>query len=137
MNEVALGAAVALVTAVAMEPWAMLVHRLAWHQWLWRVHRSHHEPRRGRFEANDSLSVLHAPIAITLIVSGCQLASPLRPCLVGMGVGMTLFGLAYVLVHDGLIHERLPLRWLLRWRVLRRIRGAHIVHHRSGGAPYG
>jgi beta-carotene 3-hydroxylase len=50
---------------------------------------------------------------------------------------MTLFGLSYLLVHDGLVHERLPMQFLLRWRYFRRLRGAHLHHHRFHGVPYG
>jgi beta-carotene 3-hydroxylase len=35
------------------------------------------------------------------------------------------------------VHERLPMRSLLALRIFRRIRGAHLVHHRTGGPPYG
>jgi beta-carotene 3-hydroxylase len=50
---------------------------------------------------------------------------------------MTLFGLSYLLVHDGLVHERLPMKFFLRWRFFRRVRGAHLHHHRFHGVPYG
>lgn len=137
-TDVLFAAAVAVAVAIAMEPWARMLHGRVWHRWLWNVHASHHEPRLGRFERNDALSFLHAPIAIVMVVVGCQLQGLARAGLVGAGVGMTLFGVGYVLVHDGLVHERLPVPpALLRWRVFRRIRGAHQLHHRTGGAPYG
>jgi beta-carotene 3-hydroxylase len=128
---------VTLLVAAAMEPWARVLHGRIWHRWLWRVHRSHHEPREGRFELNDALSFLHAPIAAGLVVWGCQLSGVWRAMTVGIGAGMTLFGVAYVLVHDGLVHERLSIPVLMRFRFFRRVRGAHLVHHRSGGVPYG
>jgi beta-carotene 3-hydroxylase len=128
---------VTLLIAAAMEPWARLLHGRVWHRWLWSIHRSHHEPRVGRFELNDALSFLHAPIAAGLVIVGCQLSGVWRAMTVGIGAGMTLFGVAYVLVHDGLVHERLAFPWLMRFRFFRRVRGAHLVHHRSGGVPYG
>ena len=133
---------VALVVAAAMDLWAALLHGRVWHSWLWRVHRSHHEPRPqgARFEINDALSVLHAPIAIALILFGCT-ATPgfVRELGFGIGVGMTLFGMAYVVVHDGLVHGRLPVRFLLHLRYFRGVARAHRVHHTgvAGGAPYG
>lgn len=136
-SELAVGVLVALVAAALMEPWARFLHGRVWHYMLWSVHRSHHEPRRGRFEKNDALSFLHAPIAAGLIVAGCQGTGLLRAVIVGAGVGMTLFGIGYVFVHDGLVHERLPARALLRLRFFRRVRGAHLVHHRTGGVPFG
>lgn len=135
--DVIAGALVAILVAMLMEPWARLLHGKVWHRWLFSVHRSHHEPRLGRFERNDALSILHAPIAIVLIAVGCQLQGLVRALLVGAGAGMTLFGLGYFIVHDGLVHERLPVSRLLRSRIFRRIRGAHLVHHRTGGPPFG
>lgn len=130
---------VALVVAAAMELWAMLLHGRIWHSLLWRVHRSHHRKRRGRFEANDALSVLHAPIAIALILYGCAAApSLLRELAFGVGIGMTLFGVAYVIVHDGLVHGRLPVEALARIPYFARVRDAHRIHHSKGArGPYG
>ncbi len=135
-------APVALVVAVSMDLWAAVLHGRVWHGWLWPVHRSHHAPRaRGaRFEANDALSLLHAPIAIALILGGCRAEEgALREVAFGVGVGMSAFGLAYLVVHDGLCHGRLPVRWLLRARYFRGVERAHRVHHTgdAGGAPYG
>ncbi len=131
---------VAAIVAALMEPWARVLHGGVWHSALWSIHRSHHEPRHGRFERNDVLSAVHAPVAIVLILVGSQLprALPSALCL-GVGAGMTAFGLAYVLIHDGLVHGRLPVgrRRLLRLRWLREIRRAHVVHHSLGGVPYG
>jgi beta-carotene 3-hydroxylase len=135
---------VALVTAVAMDAWAAILHRVAWHGPLWSIHGSHHRARRGRFEANDALSLLHAPLAVALILYGCAgPEGPLREVLFGLGLGMTAFGLAYVVVHDGLVHGRLPVRRLLAIRALREVVDAHRIHHARhhadprGGPPYG
>ena len=133
----AAGAVIALVTAFAMELWARLLHRSVWHERLWSVHRSHHSRRRGRFERNDLLSFLHAPIATALVMIGCNLHGLAAAACLGVGVGMTLFGIAYVVVHDGLVHGRLPVAFLARIPPLRRIRDAHAVHHARGAAPYG
>ncbi|WP_231511677.1 sterol desaturase family protein [Chondromyces apiculatus] len=128
----------ALLTAVAMELWAALLHGRLWHGPLWSVHGSHHRRRKGAWERNDALSVLHAPLAMALILHGC-LAVPgvTREIAFGVGIGMTLFGVAYVLVHDGLVHRRLPVAWLARIPYLARVRDAHLVHHRTNAAPHG
>ena len=128
--------ATALIAVVVMEYWAAFLHQRVWHGRLWWIHRTHHAPRASPFEANDWLSALHAPVAIVLIVGG----SWARPGLVhdlavGFGGGMTAFGALYVLVHDGLVHERLPVGVLRRLPVLRVIARAHRLHHRAGGGP--
>ena len=133
---------VAAITAVLMDFWAAFLHHRVWHAWLWSVHSSHHTPRPEgeRLEQNDALSFLHAPPAIALIFYGCRAApSVLRKAAFGLGIGMTLFGIGYVLVHDGLVHGRLPMSSLLRLRYFRAVVRAHHVHHTgtAGGAPYG
>ena len=138
MPSAAIWIPVALVVAAAMELWAGLLHGSFWHGMLWPIHRSHHSKRRGRFEANDALSALHAPIAIAMILYGCASApGVLREVLFGTGIGMTTFGVAYLIFHDGFVHGRLPLRWLGKVRLFARIRDAHRVHHGGGTAPYG
>ncbi len=134
---VVLTVAVALVVAATMEPWARLLHGRVWHHALWGVHRSHHTRRAGRFEKNDALSAFHAPIATAAIMVGCNLHGIAAALCLGAGSGMTLFGVAYVVVHDGLVHGRLPVSFLLRVPYLRRVRDAHAVHHARGGAPFG
>lgn len=130
----------ALVVAFLMELWAALLHGKVWHASLWFVHRSHHVARIGRFERNDALSVLHAPIAIVLVLYGCA-GTPgfTRELAYGIGIGMTLFGVAYAIVHDGLVHGRLPVRFLLRSRYFKAVVRAHRTHHvgTRGGPPFG
>ena len=128
---------VAALAALAMEFWAAALHGRLWHGRLWWAHRSHHEPGGG-WELNDALSAAHAPIAIVLIVYGCEAApSTLREVAFGVGVGMTAFGVAYLVVHDGFVHGRLPVAFLGRWRYFGRVAAAHGVHHRTGQAPHG
>lgn len=129
-----------LVVAVAafMELWAMLLHGRFWHGILWFGHRSHHTPRQTWWEWNDAFSAGHALLAMGLIIGGLELLhGPAQLLAVGVGVGMSVFGMAYFAVHDGLIHGRLPVQFLLRWDYFRRVRNAHLVHHNKGEAPFG
>ncbi len=137
--KIALWIGTTLVVAVAMEFWAQFLHGAVWHGILWKVHRSHHRPRKTWWEANDALSVLHAPIAIALILYGCRGPEGVaRELLFGVGLGMTLFGIAYFVVHDGLVHGRLPVQGLLRFAYFAKVRDHHLLHHRKGHrAPYG
>lgn len=138
ITKIALWIAVALPVAAGMELWAMLLHGRVWHTWLYPIHKSHHTPKTGYFELNDVFSVIHAPIAMALILYGCLAAPGVpREIAFGIGLGMTLFGVGYMVVHDGLVHGRLPVQWLGRWAYFRKVRNAHMVHHRHGGVPYG
>jgi beta-carotene 3-hydroxylase len=135
---IALWALAALAALAFMEAWAALLHGRVWHALLWPLHRSHHRPRRGRFEANDLLSVTHAPVALGLILYGCVgPAGPARDVAYGWGIGMSAFGLLYFTFHDGLVHGRLPVQGLLRFRLVRLWKHAHLAHHRRGREPYG
>ncbi|HEU4405853.1 MAG TPA: beta-carotene hydroxylase [Polyangiaceae bacterium] len=135
---VAIWALSALCAITSMEAWAAFLHGRVWHALLWPLHKSHHRRRRGRFEANDLLSATHAPIALALILYGCVgPPSALRDLAYGWGIGMSAFGLLYFTFHDGLVHGRLPVQGLLRFRLVRLWYEAHLVHHRRGRAPYG
>jgi beta-carotene 3-hydroxylase len=126
------------VVAVFMEFWAMLLHGRLWHGPMWFTHRSHHTARQGWFEFNDIFAVFHAAIAIALIIGGLEgLSGTAQLVAVAAGIGMTVFGMAYFAVHDGLIHGRLPVAFLARLEWIRRIRNAHQVHHVKDAQPYG
>ena len=142
MPDVWLTVLVALTTMVAMEPWSRIVHQHLWHRSLYTVHKTHHPTpgmARPTLEANDAFVLMHAAPAMALVAAGWfgWVEGVAGQVLLGMGIGMTLFGLAYTIVHDGLAHGRLPVAFLARSRWLRRIRAAHEIHHRDGGPPYG
>ncbi len=143
-----------LLTLVAMEGWAALLHAQIWHRWLWPIHRSHHRgrgdvdarpfgaPAPGRWELNDLMPLLHAPVAMALLALGyCGRPGAGSTLLRGAGWGMSAFGVTYLLVHDGVAHGRFVPQWVLRLALqsgyLRRVRSAHCLHHRHGGSPFG
>jgi beta-carotene 3-hydroxylase len=126
--------AVLVAVAVLMEFWAMWLHGRLWHGVLWPAHRSHHAPRRGPLEFNDLFAGLHAAVAMGLVMAGLEWRLWF---VAAVGFGMTLFGVAYFVVHDGLIHGRLPVGFLARFVAIQRIRDAHGVHHARAGGPYG
>lgn len=127
---------VVVVAFVAMEPVTYLVHRFVMHGPGRRLHRSHHRSggRSSRFEANDWFPVAFAALVLAGLAVGFNV--PGFGALVPVGIGVTGYGLAYGLVHDGYIHGRVP--WPFgRWAVLDRLAEAHRLHHRFNGEPYG
>lgn len=129
---------IAVTVAIFMEFWAMLLHGKLWHGPWWGAHRSHHEPRTGWFEFNDVFAVMHAVIAMTLIIGGLEAkAGEATLVAVAVGIGMSMFGMVYFTVHDGLIHGRLPVQFLSRIDWFRRVRNAHLAHHHRDAEPYG
>ena len=125
---------VAAVSFVVMEPVTYLMHRYVMHGFGLAWHRSHHRVRRGPFERNDLYPVVIASSTIALMAVGTFV--PALRILVPVGIGMTLYGAAYLFVHDGYIHRRLP-GLEARWPVFERWARAHAVHHRFGEEPYG
>ncbi|AEG91849.1 sterol desaturase family protein [Ramlibacter tataouinensis] len=129
---------IALASFVVMEGLAWLSHRYVMHGWGWGWHRSHHEPRQGWFERND----LYALVGLALSVGLFLIAGRLQwPALQAAAVGVTAYGLVYAFVHDGLVHQRWPFRYLPRNRYLRRLVQAHRLHHamhtREGAVSFG
>ena len=121
---------IVLATAAAMEPFAWLMHRHVMHGFGWGWHASHHQPHRQKlrvFERNDLYAVVFASIAIALIAGGTYGYDPLR----WVGYGMTLYGLIYFVVHDGMVHQRWPFQWVPRRGYLKSLYQAHLLHHAS------
>lgn len=129
---------VALAGFLAMEGIAWLSHRYVMHGWGWGWHKSHHAPRSHGFEANDLYALFGAALAIGLFLLARQLHSPEIQAL---AVGITAYGAAYALVHDGLVHQRWPFRYVPRTGYLRRLVQAHRIHHavrsREDAVSYG
>lgn len=132
---IAARAAIVIASAAAMETVALLVHRHLMHGAGWGWHRSHHQPAADRrWERNDLYALVFASLAFALMwFSG----GPRWP-LFWVGAGLTLYGALYAVVHDGLVHRRLPLNWNLRSRsprrgYLARLVQAHRLHHAVRG----
>ena len=62
--------AVVLATIVVMEPAVALTHRFVMHGAGWAWHRSHHQPPRARFEANDLFPVVFAAVTVGVMAVG-------------------------------------------------------------------
>lgn len=128
------GALVAVATFVLMEPVTALVHRFVFHGFGMGWHRSHHDPPRRAFEANDLFPVVFSAATIAMLSIGIYVGG--RSVLMPVGIGITAYGATYLVVHDVVIHRRLP--WLsIPDRFGRRLRAAHNVHHLYSRAPYG
>ena len=126
--------ALAILAFVVMEPVAYLVHRFVMHGPAARVHLSHHRSERNGWQANDLFPIVFASIVMVAMTLGYQVDR--FWALVPIGVGITLYGVAYAFVHDVYVHRRLP---LVRRRVavLEHLAEAHRAHHRDSGEPYG
>jgi len=73
--------------------------------------------------------VVFAMLAILLIYLGSRGVWPLQ----WIGAGMTLYGLLYFIVHDGLVHQRWPFKYIPRRGYFKRLYMAHRMHHAVRG----
>ena len=130
-----MGATLLTVAAfLVMEPVTYLLHRFVMHGPGVVWHRSHHARRAGLLERNDLYPVVFASTTIAVMALGA-FVEPVH-VLLWIGLGVTLYGMAYLFVHDGYIHRRLP-GLTARVGPLERLAEAHALHHRFGAEPYG
>ncbi|KAK9181852.1 hypothetical protein WN944_024992 [Citrus x changshan-huyou] len=124
---------------VGMEFWARWAHKALWHASLWHMHESHHRPREGPFELNDVFAIINAVPAIALLSVGFFHKGLVPGLCFGAGLGITVFGMAYMFVHDGLVHKRFPVGPIAGVPYFRRVAAAHQLHHsdKFHGVPYG
>ena len=82
---------------VGMEMYARYAHA-RWHDipLLRKLHASHHEPRLGPFELNDLYAVINALPAMSLCAYGFLTDTLFGSMCLGLGLGITLFGISYV-----------------------------------------
>lgn len=115
-------------------------HKYLMHGRLWKWHKDHHKKDREKakmplnteakhFEKNDRFFIMYATPAIVLLIVGFSYNIP---SLIALGIGITAYGMTYFLIHDILIHERLPIPFLHKIdnRYIRAIKSAHLAHHR-------
>lgn len=120
---------IVVATVFAMEGVALLAHKYVMHGPGWGWHRSHHEPHEGTLEKNDLYAVVFGGLALGLFIYASSEFGPLY----WIAVGMTVYGLLYVFVHDGLVHQRWPFRHVPRNPYLKRLVQAHRLHHAVEG----
>lgn len=120
---------VTVATVIAMEFIALAVHKHVMHGIGWGWHKSHHEPHDDTLEKNDLYAIVFAGLALLLIVVSSANFGPLY----WVGVGMTIYGSLYFFVHDGLVHQRWPFRYVPKNAYLKRLVQAHRLHHAVEG----
>lgn len=128
-----------LGTFVFMEGFAWFTHKYIMHGWMWRWHESHHVHHVHWWEKNDLFSVLFGVTATATIVVGNEVPA-LWP-LFWIGIGITLYGVAYFVFHDIIVHRRVKIAYKPRNRYMKRIIKAHYIHHkvheRDGAEAFG
>ena len=130
---------IVVITFCCMEIVAWATHKYIMHGWLWYFHEDHHnhDSRLKPFERNDFFFLLFATPGILLINKGYNQLS----LAFWIGLGITIYGFAYFLVHDLFIHQRIKIFRKINHPYFEGIRRAHKIHHKKltkeGGECFG
>ena len=119
---------ITLATFLAMEFVAWFAHKYVMHGFLWFLHKDHHQHEPGFWEKNDMFFLIFAIPSAACYIIGSAVAGMLP--LFFIGIGISLYGLAYFFVHDIFIHQRFKLFTRTKNTYLKAIRKAHKVHHK-------
>ena len=124
-----------IMTFFIMEGVAWFTHKYIMHGFLWVLHKDHHtHENTGFIEKNDSFFLIFATPGILCTLLGSVFGSDIS---FAIGIGITLYGLCYFLVHDVFIHQRI--KWFRKSnnRYFKGIRRAHYMHHKHRGKEDG
>ena len=121
---------IVILTVFGMEFIAWFAHKYLMHGWLWVWHEDHHKPhfeKEGFFEKNDLFFLVFAiPSALSYMLGSFV---PSLWWLFYIGVGISIYGLIYFLIHDVYIHQRFKWFKQLDTKYSRAILRAHGAHH--------
>ena len=127
--EILFYSAITLLTILGMEFVAWFAHKFVMHGLLWNWHEDHHRPhhqKSGFFEKNDLFFLVFAVPSAASYIAG--LSSPYY-WLLFVGIGISIYGLIYFLVHDVYIHRRFHWFKHLDNKYSRAVLRAHGAHH--------
>ncbi|MDA7578562.1 sterol desaturase family protein [Flavobacteriales bacterium] len=119
---------VILATFLFMEFVAWSVHKYIMHGFLWYLHKDHHQVDKNKIlQKNDAFFLIFAIPSAILIIYGIENFS----YQLYIGIGIALYGLAYFVVHEIIIHQRVKILSRIDNKYIRAIRFAHKVHHKK------
>jgi beta-carotene 3-hydroxylase len=100
------------------------------HGLLWKLHKDHHVvDKNKKFQKNDFFFLIFAIPSMILIYIGYEYDN----ISLFFGLGIALYGLGYFIVHEIIIHQRLPFFKKSNNSYIKSIRMAHKVHHKTLG----
>ena len=120
---------ITLAAVFGMEFVAWFAHKFLMHGPLWSWHEDHHKPemKAGQFfEKNDRFFLVFATPGIACIMAGTFTS---YSGLFYVGLGITIYGLIYFLIHDVYIHRRFKWFRQLDSQYSRAVLRAHGAHH--------
>ncbi|MBK9272195.1 MAG: sterol desaturase family protein [Saprospiraceae bacterium] len=113
-----------------MEFMAWFTHKYIMHGFLWSWHEDHHKPhhsKTGFWERNDRFFLVFAIPSFFCYLIGSLVAE--YTWLLFIGIGISIYGVCYFLVHDVYIHRRFQWFKQLDNPYSKAILRAHGAHH--------
>ena len=125
-----------LITTISMEGVAWLMHKYIMHGIGWKLHEDHHvrDNHDSFFERNDTFFLFFSILAISAFTIWTVFDSTIA---LGIGVGISIYGSIYFVIHDLFIHQRVKIWRNTKNPYLLAIRRAHKMHHKHLGKEDG
>lgn len=127
-----------ITTFLFMEFMANFSHRNIMHGFMWFWHEDHHRKKPKRFEKNDIFFVIFASPCMALLISNLWFPNLFTAAI---GFGIMAYGMAYFIVHDLIIHQRISNKFLRTNSYVQALIRAHKDHHaninKDGCANFG
>ncbi len=121
---------IVVVTFFFMEFVAWATHKYIMHGFLWFLHQDHHVVNKDhKLQKNDFFFLIFAIPSMLLMYIGFDGFK----ISFFVGIGIAFYGMAYFIVHEVIIHQRLPFFRKTNNKYIRAIRLAHKVHHKQLG----
>jgi len=118
---------IVILVFALMEFVAWFTHKYIMHGFLWVLHKDHHRVTGKFFQFNDLFFVIFAVPSILLFMMGA-FSSYTRMGYAGLGI--LLYGIAYFIVHDVIIHQRIKWFRHTKNKYIAALRKGHKVHHK-------
>ena len=117
---------IVIATFFGMEWVAWATHKYLMHGAMWYFHKDHHQKEPGFFEKNDFFFLIFAVPSWLCIMLGMMNEAY---WVVAIGAGIAVYGMAYFIVHELIIHQRFKVFTRLNNKYIQGIRRAHKAHH--------
>ena len=118
--------AIMILSVLGMEIIAIITHKYLMHGPGWFLHKSHHIKNNNKFELNDFYFILFSIPSMLLIIFGLINKNFI---LLSIGVGILLYGIIYIILHDIIIHRRFGIKININTSYLKKIKYSHLIHH--------
>ena len=124
---IAINIAIVIASFWMMEFVAWFAHKYVMHTFGWSLHEDHHNPTQSAFQKNDWFALIFAIPSWLNMQFGVMAGFDYR---FYIGIGILFYGIAYVTVHEVIIHNRWNTRNKIKHWYFQGLARAHFAHHK-------